>query len=72
VKYLFNHASEEAELSDTEGFFAETQEQLAGFFLISAWDRQNAIQVARNFCKRAWRALRCDRSASWPDQGETR
>jgi hypothetical protein len=37
------------QLSVTDGPFAETKEQLGGFFLISARDLNEAIQVASKF-----------------------
>ena len=39
-------ASADGKLSVTDGPFAETKEQLAGFYLIEARDLNDAIQVA--------------------------
>ncbi len=36
-------------MSTTDGPFAETKEQLGGFFLINAGDLNEAIQVASRF-----------------------
>ncbi len=36
-------------VSVTDGPFAETKEQLGGFFLIEAWDLNEAIQIASRF-----------------------
>jgi hypothetical protein len=51
-------------VSITDGPFAETKEQLAGFYLIDARDLNEAIQVAARIHRRWWAASRCARSGS--------
>ena len=52
-------------VSVTDGPFAETKEQLAGFYLIEARDLNDAIQVAAKIPRRrAKAASRCARSGS--------
>lgn len=41
-------------LSTTDGPFAETKEQLGGFFLIEAKDRAEAIQIASRIPSAKW------------------
>lgn len=41
-------------VSVTDGPFAETKEQLGGFFLISARDLNEALQVASSFRRAVW------------------
>ena len=53
-------------LSTTDGPFAETKEQLGGFFLIEARDLNEAIQIASKLQGAVWAASRCGRSWSLP------
>ena len=49
-------------VSTTDGPFAETKEQLGGFYLIEAKDLNEAIQVAARIPRRGTAASRCGRS----------
>jgi hypothetical protein len=49
-------------LSVTDGPFAETKEQLGGYFLIEAGDLNEAIQVASKFPSVPWK---CGRSGNF-------
>jgi hypothetical protein len=49
----------------TDGPFAETKEQLAGFYLVDARDLNDASRSRRRFRPRAKAAWRCGRSGSW-------
>jgi hypothetical protein len=44
-------------LSATDGPFAETKEQLGGYFLIEAGDRAEAIQIASRIPSAKWGAI---------------
>lgn len=44
-------------LSTTDGPFAETKEQLGGFFLIEAKDRAEAIQIASRIPSAKWGSI---------------
>ena len=44
-------------LSTTDGPFAETKEQLGGFFLIEAKDRNEAIQIASRIPSAKWGSI---------------
>ncbi len=44
-------------LSTTDGPFAETKEQLGGFFLIEAKDRAEAIQIAGRIPSAKWGSI---------------
>ena len=47
----------------TDGPFAETKEQLAGFYMIEARDLNEAIQIAvENSRRHGWAASKCGRS----------
>ncbi len=50
----------------TDGPFAETKEQLAGFYLIDAKDLNEAIQLAAKIPPREWAASKCVRSGNCP------
>ena len=49
----------------TDGPFAETKEQLAGFYLIDAANHDEALQSRLPFLPRAKAASRSGRSGSW-------
>ena len=51
-------------LSVTDGPFAETKEQLAGFYLIDARDSTTRFRWRPRFRRRARAASKCGRSAS--------
>jgi hypothetical protein len=44
-------------LSTTDGPFAETKEQLGGYFLIEAKDRDEAIQIASKIPSAQWGSI---------------
>jgi len=44
-------------LSTTDGPFAETKEQLGGYFLIEAKDRSEAIQIASRIPSAKWGSI---------------
>ncbi len=44
-------------LSTTDGPFAETKEQLGGYFLIEAQDRNEAIQIASRIPSAKWGSI---------------
>jgi hypothetical protein len=44
-------------LSTTDGPFAETKEQLGGYFLIEAKDRDEAIQIASRIPSAKWGSI---------------
>ena len=44
-------------LSTTDGPFAETKEQLGGYFLIEAEDRNEAIQIASRIPSAKWGSI---------------
>ena len=66
-------------VSTTDGPFAETKEQLGGFYLISARDLNDAIQVAvedpvgaaraASRCGRSWSSTRNSRSPAVDERG---
>jgi len=47
----------EGKLSTTDGPFAETKEQLGGYFLIEATDRNEAIQIASRIPSAKWGSI---------------
>ena len=49
--------SRNGKLSTTDGPFAETKEQLGGFFLIEAKDLNDAIQVASRIPSAKWGSI---------------
>ena len=57
-------------MSTTDGPFAETKEQLGGFYLINARDLNDAIQVASRIPSAKPVASRCGRSGCSISQPE--
>ena len=55
-------------LSATDGPFAETKEQLGGYFLIEAKDLNDAIQVAARIPSAKWDPSKCGPSGDNPSQ----
>jgi hypothetical protein len=47
----------DGKLSTTDGPFAETKEQLGGYFLIEAADRNEAIQIASRIPSAKWGSI---------------
>jgi len=47
----------DGKLSTTDGPFAETKEQLGGYFLIEARDRAEAIQIASRIPSAKWGSI---------------
>jgi hypothetical protein len=47
----------DGKLSATDGPFAETKEQLGGYFLIEAGDRDEAIQIASRIPSAKWGSI---------------
>ena len=65
----------DGKLSITDGPFAETKEQLTGFYLIEAKDLDAAIHMPRTSRRRAWAASSCGRSGrsgKWSPRPEPR
>ena len=58
----------DGKLSTTDGPFAETKEQLGGYFLIEAGDRAEAIQIASRIPSAKWGSIEV--RPVWGDNGK--